>query len=67
MRALFDGKGPLGVFAWQMKPVPYRGKRNEPAWVAETTRVLADVKGIAPEAQADQTTANFRRLFAKAA
>ncbi len=50
-----------------LAPVPFRGRRNEPAWVAETARVLADVKGIAPEALADQTTANFRRLFAKAA
>jgi TatD DNase family protein len=50
-----------------LAPVPFRGKRNEPAWVAETARVLADVKGIAPEALAEQTTANFRRLFAKAA
>ncbi len=50
-----------------LAPVPFRGKRNEPALVAETARVLAGVKGIAPEALADQTTANFRRLFAKAA
>jgi TatD DNase family protein len=50
-----------------LAPVPFRGKRNEPAWVAETARVLAGVKGIAPEALAEQTTANFRRLFAKAA
>ena len=50
-----------------LAPVPFRGKRNEPAWVAQTARVLAEVKGITPEALADQTTANFRRLFAKAA
>lgn len=50
-----------------LAPVPHRGKRNEPAWVAETARVLAAVKGITPEALAAQTTANFRRLFAKAA
>jgi TatD DNase family protein len=50
-----------------LAPVPFRGKRNEPAWVAETARVLAGVKGITPEALAGQTTANFRRLFAKAA
>ena len=49
-----------------LAPVPFRGKRNEPAWVAHTARVLAEVKGITPEALAVQTTANFRRLFAKA-
>ena len=49
-----------------LAPVPFRGKRNEPAWVAHTARVLAEVKGLTPEALATQTTANFRRLFAKA-
>jgi TatD DNase family protein len=50
-----------------LAPVPFRGKRNEPAWVAHTARVLAEVRGLAPEALADLTTANFRRLFRKAA
>jgi TatD DNase family protein len=49
-----------------LAPVPFRGKRNEPAWVAHTARVLAQVKGITPEALAGQTTENFRRLFGKA-
>ncbi len=49
-----------------LAPVPFRGKRNEPAWVAHTARVLAEVKGITPEALAEQTTRNFRRLFEKA-
>jgi TatD DNase family protein len=49
-----------------LAPVPFRGKRNEPAYVAHTARVLAEVKGMAPEALADLTTANFRRLFRKA-
>lgn len=49
-----------------LAPVPFRGKRNEPAWVAHTAQVLADVRGMTPEALADLTTANFRRLFAKA-
>ncbi len=48
-----------------LAPVPFRGKRNEPAWVAHTARVLADVRGLTPEAVADLTTANFRRLFRK--
>ena len=35
--------------------------------VAHTARVLAEVRGLEPEALADLTTANFRRLFRKAA
>ncbi len=49
-----------------LAPVPYRGKRNQPAWVAHTAAVLAQVKGMAPSALAGLTTANFRRLFQKA-
>ncbi len=50
-----------------LAPVPMRGKRNEPAWVAHTARVLADLRGLEPAALADLTTTNFRRLFRKAA
>jgi TatD DNase family protein len=50
-----------------LAPVPHRGKRNEPAWVAKTAAVLAQVRGLEPQALADLTTANFRRLFRKAA
>ena len=50
-----------------LAPVPFRGKRNEPGWVAHTARVLAEVRGMSPEALATLTTANFRRLFQKAA
>ncbi len=50
-----------------LAPVPLRGKRNEPAYVAHTARSLAEVRGMTPEALADLTTANFRRLFPKAA
>jgi TatD DNase family protein len=50
-----------------LAPVPFRGKRNEPAHVAHTARVLAEVRGLAPEAISAVTTANFFRLFAKAA
>jgi TatD DNase family protein len=50
-----------------LAPVPFRGKRNEPAWVAHTAAVLAEIHGLTPEAIAEVTTANFRRLFRKAA
>jgi TatD DNase family protein len=50
-----------------LAPVPFRGKRNEPGFVAHTANVLAGLRGMTPEALADLTTANFRRLFAKTA
>jgi TatD DNase family protein len=50
-----------------LAPVPFRGKRNEPAWVAHTAKVLAELRGMTAEALADLTTANFRRLFRKTA
>jgi TatD DNase family protein len=50
-----------------LAPVPYRGKRNEPSYVAKTAAVLAEVRGIPPDALADLTTANFRRLFRRTA
>jgi TatD DNase family protein len=50
-----------------LAPVPFRGKRNEPAWTAHTAKVLAEVRGLGIAAVADLTTANFRRLFRKAA
>ena len=48
-----------------LAPLPHRGKRNEPAFVAQTAAVLAEVRGETPEAIAEQTTANFHRLFSK--
>jgi TatD DNase family protein len=50
-----------------LAPVPFRGKRNEPAFVAHTAKVLADVRGLPFQALADLTTENFRRLFRKTA
>ena len=48
-----------------LAPVPHRGKRNEPAYVAHTLKVLAEARGVAPEAMAARPTDNFYRLFAK--
>ena len=50
-----------------LAPVPHRGKRNEPAFVANTARVLAEVRGLSLEALGALTTANFRRLFTRTA
>lgn len=50
-----------------LAPVPYRGKTNEPAYVAHTARVLAEVIGVPENEIAVITTANFYRLFSKAA
>jgi TatD DNase family protein len=49
-----------------LAPVPYRGKRNEPAFVTATAQAVAALKGIAPETLAERTTDNFYRLFTKA-
>jgi TatD DNase family protein len=49
-----------------LAPVPQRGKRNEPAFVAHTAAFLADLRGESADVLAARTTANFRRLFPKA-
>jgi TatD DNase family protein len=46
-----------------LAPVPHRGKRNEPAFLVETVRRLAEVRGCAPEEIAELTTRNFERLM----
>lgn len=48
-----------------LAPVPHRGKTCEPAYVADTARFLAHLRGVSVEHLAATTTANFHRLFAK--
>lgn len=48
-----------------LAPVPYRGKRNEPAFVAHTAAVLAETIGLSVEETGRLTTENFFRLFTK--
>jgi len=48
-----------------LAPGKYRGKRNEPSYVVETAKVLAETRGVTPEQIAEQTTDNFFQLFNK--
>jgi TatD DNase family protein len=48
-----------------LAPTPYRGKRNEPAYVSETAKAMAVARNVAVDDVARQTTANFFRLFRK--
>ena len=48
-----------------LAPTPYRGKRNEPSYVVNTARVLAEVKGVGEAEIAAWTTENALRVFAK--
>ena len=45
-----------------LAPVPHRGKRNEPSFIVETVRRLAELRGWSPEHAAEVTTRNFARL-----
>ena len=49
-----------------LAPMPHRGKRNEPVFVKETAKFLADMKGITLEELAPQIMENFYRIFPKA-
>jgi len=46
-----------------LAPVPYRGKRNEPAFVKQVARQLAELRGLSTEEIGQQTTQNFHRFF----
>jgi len=50
-----------------LAPVPFRGKRNEPAYVVRTGEMLAELLGLPAEELARLTTVNFRHLFPAAA
>src|SRR5215813_13924146 len=49
-----------------LAPVPHRGQKCEPAFVADTARFVAELRGEDPEQLAEATTANFFKLFDKA-
>jgi TatD DNase family protein len=46
-----------------LAPIPHRGKRNEPAYVAETARQLGELRGTTGEEIGSLTTQNFQRFF----
>ncbi len=46
-----------------LAPIPHRGQRNEPAYVVETARHIAELRGITTEEVGNQTTTNFLRFF----
>jgi TatD DNase family protein len=46
-----------------LAPAPHRGKRNEPAFVVEVARQIAELRGLACEEIGQQTTANFHNFF----
>ena len=46
-----------------LAPIPYRGKRNEPAFVKEVARQIGELRGLSTEQVGSQTATNFYRLF----
>jgi TatD DNase family protein len=69
LRAIAAGLPPDRFFvetdAPYLAPGPHRGKRNEPAFVVETAKALAELRGVAYDEMVRQTTDNFFRLFRK--
>jgi TatD DNase family protein len=56
-RLLIETDGPF------LTPHPYRGKRNEPAYVRYIAEKISEIHSLSPKAVAETTTANARRLF----
>ncbi|MFH1192730.1 MAG: TatD family hydrolase [Candidatus Jorgensenbacteria bacterium] len=56
-RILFETDAPY------VAPAPYRGKRNEPAYVVEVVKKLAELKGVSAEEMSARTLKNARRVF----
>lgn len=48
-----------------LAPVPYRGKTNNPSYVPYVAKLIAELRGMTPEAMGELTSHNFDRLFAK--
>jgi TatD DNase family protein len=46
-----------------LAPIPYRGKRNEPAYVREVARQIGELRAMTADAVGEQTTQNFYRFF----
>jgi TatD DNase family protein len=46
-----------------LAPIPYRGKINEPAWVAKVGEFIANLKGVPIQELADRTSSNFYECF----
>jgi len=46
-----------------LAPIPFRGKRNEPSYVVEVARCIAELRGVTVQQIGETTTANFNRLF----
>ena len=61
-----DGAYLVETDAPSLAPPPHRGKRNEPAFVADTAARLAETLGLSAEELGERTTENFYRLFTKA-
>lgn len=58
-----DDKFLIETDAPYLAPVPHRGKQNQPAYVVEVAKHLASIRGVSVETIAEQSTANFNRLF----
>jgi TatD DNase family protein len=46
-----------------LAPIPYRGKRNEPAYVKETARKIGELRGLSMEEVGERTARNFYKFF----